>query len=166
MLRPISTQMICVTLFSLVIAATPALFAENTQSNDHVIFTPEKIKWETGPMSLPKGAQLAVLEGDPSKSGPFTLRLKMPANYHIPPHWHPNIEHITILSGALYVGMGDKFDEKKATKLSAGSFAYMQPEMHHYAFTKTPSIIQLHAEGPWGVTYVNSEDDPRNTEKK
>lgn len=131
---------------------------------DHQIFTPKDIQWINGPDSLPKGSQVAVLEGDPSKEGPFTLRLKMPANYRIPPHWHPIIEHITIISGTLYVGMGDKLDQKITTALPTGSFAYMMPNMHHFALTKgNGAIVQLHGNGPWGITYIDPKDDPRKS---
>ena len=129
---------------------------------DHAIFTPKDIQWQEGPTSLPKGAKIAVLEGNPAAEGPFTIRLKFPANYRIPPHWHPVIEHITVLSGTFYVGMGDQFDKKNAVKLPAGSFAYMMPEMHHFAYTKDPVVLQLHGMGPWGITYVNPKDDPRH----
>lgn len=135
---------------------------ENNSSPDHTIFIPKDIKWTTAPDVLPKGAEISVLEGDPSKNGPFTLRLKLPTNYRIPPHWHPVIEHVTVISGTLYIGMGDKFDEKLAKELTMGSFAYMQPGMRHFAFTHSPAIIQLHGIGPWGITYVNPQDDPRN----
>jgi hypothetical protein len=124
--------------------------------------TPKDIKWVNGPDALPKGAKVAVLEGDPAMEGPFTLRLKLPANYRIPPHWHPVIEHITVLSGTFYVGMGDKLDPKQATALPVNSFAYMAPEMHHFAFTKGEVIIQLHGMGPWAITYIDPNDDPRN----
>lgn len=154
-------------LCGLALISPSTIFAmENSSSSDHAIFLPQDIKWQDAPDSLPKGAQLAVLEGNPSEAGPFTMRIKMPANYRIPPHWHPIIEHVTIISGTLYIGMGDKFDEKLAKKLPMGSFAFMAPEMHHFAFTHTPAIIQLHGMGPWGITYVNSQDDPRNQKQK
>lgn len=131
-------------------------------AEDRGIFTPADIKWKDGPDSLPKGAKIAVLEGNPALAGPFTIRLKFPADYRIPPHWHPVIEHITVLSGTFYVGMGDHFDKKAAVRLPTGSFAYMMPEMHHFAFTQEPAVLQLHGMGPWGITYVNPKDDPRN----
>ena len=133
--------------------------------NQHAIFTPADIKWAAGPDSLPKGVEVAVLEGDPSKAGPFTIRLKMPANYRIPPHMHPTIEHVTTITGAINIGMGDKFDEKLAKELPAGSFGYMDIGMHHFAFTKQPTTIQLHGQGPWGISYINPQDDPRNQKK-
>lgn len=150
-------------LFTLLIAGfvETAIAYENTES-DHAVFTPKDIHWMNGPDSLPKGAKIAVLEGDPSKAGPFTMRLKFPSNYRIPPHWHPVIEHITVISGNFYIGMGDKFDPKISKTLPTASFAYMMPEMRHFAFTKGEAVVQLYGVGPWGITYVDPKDDPRN----
>ena len=129
------------------------------------VFLPQNMKWTEGPDSLPKGAEIAVLEGDPTKSGPYTLRIKIPANYRIMPHWHPIIEHITVISGSISLGMGDTFDAEKMTTLPTGTFAYMPAKMHHFAATKEASILQLHGVGPWGITYINPNDDPRHQVK-
>ena len=127
----------------------------------HVMLTPAEMKWGDAPSSLPPGAKAAVIEGDPAKAGPFALRIQVPANYRIPPHWHPAVEHVTVLSGAFHVGMGDKMDESKAKALTQGSFMAMPPKTNHFAFTKIATEIQLHGTGPWGITYVNPADDPR-----
>lgn len=127
----------------------------------HVLLTPADLTWTDGPPSLPAGSQAAVLEGDPKRAGLFTMRLKVPADYKISSHWHPADEHVTVISGTLYMGMGDTFDESKGTALSAGSFAVMPARTHHFAFTKEETVIQLHGKGPWGITYVNRADDPR-----
>lgn len=162
----ISKKFITATFCMLSLTASSLIYANervnNATESTHKIFTPQSMKWSSGPNSLPKGAQITLLEGDPSKAGPFTLRLKFPANYRIPPHWHPSIEHLTIISGNLYLGMGDKFDVKEAKQLSPGSFGFMPPHINHFAFTRTPTIVQLHGEGPWGITYINPQDDPRN----
>ena len=128
----------------------------------HTLLMPTDLKWTDGPASLPKGTTAAVMEGDPSKPGPFTMRLKLPANYKIPSHWHPGIEHVTVLSGSFYMGLGESFDQSKASKLSASGFAVMQVGTRHFAFTKEEALIQLHGIGPWGITYVNPADDPRS----
>ena len=129
---------------------------------DHIMVKPADITWKDGPASLPKGAKSAVVEGDPTKAGAFTLRIKLPANYKIPPHWHPAIEHVTVLSGSFHMGLGETFDESKASKLPVGGFAVMAIGTRHFAFTKDEATIQLHGVGPWGINYVNSGDDPRN----
>ena len=129
---------------------------------DHIILVPTDFTWMDGPASLPKGVKSAVVEGDPTKAGPFTMRLKFPANYKVPPHWHPALEHVTVISGSFHMGLGEVFDESKATKLPIGGFAVMAIGTRHFAFTKEEATIQLHGIGPWGITYVNPADDPRN----
>lgn len=136
--------------------------ANETMDTKHEIFTPENISWKDGPDSLPKGAKISVLEGDPYQAGPFTFRIKLPANYVIPPHWHPIIEHVTVISGDIYLGMGETLKKEAADNIPVGGFAYMQPEMRHFVFTHNEAVIQLHGIGPWGITYVNQKDDPRN----
>lgn len=129
---------------------------------EHILLNAADLKWVDAPASIPKGAKIAVIEGDPSKAGPFTMRLQLPANYKIAPHFHPAIEHVTILSGAFYLGQGSEFNEADLKSLPVGGFAVMQPGMHHFARTKdTSAILQLHGVGPWGLTYVNQADDPR-----
>lgn len=157
-------RFITYSLSTITLVLASASFATDSNSK-HNIFTPDDMKWSTNIDSLPKGVEVAVLEGDPSKAGPFTLRLKMPANYRIPPHWHPAIEHVTVLSGTFYMGMGDKFEEKQAMEMPTDSFGYMDAKSHHFAFTHDPVLIQLHGMGPWGITYVNPQDDPRNLKK-
>ena len=142
-------------------AATPA--PVGAQTGTHVMVVPKDLKWADAPPSLPKGAKVAVLEGDPTKEGPFTMRAEVPAKYKIMPHWHPAIEHVTVISGELYMGAGETLDEKAAMKLVAGGFAVMPVKHVHYAFTKgKKATIQIHGIGPWGITYVNPADDPRN----
>ncbi len=124
-------------------------------------FTPSQVKFGPAPPSMPKGAQLAILEGDPmASSGDFTVRLKMPAGYKIAPHMHPNRENVTVLSGILKVGMGDKFDASKMMTFGSGSFAYLDPSMHHYAMASVATVIQIHGMSPLKVNYINPADDP------
>lgn len=110
--------------------------------------------WGPAPAILPAGAKLAVLEGDPTKPGRYTMRLWMPANYRIPPHFHKTWEHVTVIEGTFNVGMGDKFNATGGASLKAGSFGALPPGMHHFAWTTEPAVIQLHGEGPWGLVYV------------
>jgi quercetin dioxygenase-like cupin family protein len=142
-----------------VITLGPALAAD-----DHNVLAPNDVKWAAGPPSIPKGAQAAVLYGDPSKDGLFALRLKFPAGYHIPPHTHPKPEIVTVLSGTLYFGEGATADKAKAKELPAGSFFSMPPGMAHYVYTDQETVVQLNTVGPWGLTYVNEKDDPRKTQ--
>ncbi|MGH7570210.1 MAG: cupin domain-containing protein [Gemmatimonadales bacterium] len=126
-----------------------------------IVALPNAVTWGPAPAILPAGAKLAVLEGDPSKPGFFTMRLSLPAGYTIPPHFHPVEEHVTVLQGTFLVGMGDRLDPAKFTELPAGTFGMIPPGMRHFARAQGAVIIQLHGIGPWSLTYVNPADDPR-----
>lgn len=132
----------------------------SAQHADHTMVLPKDLKWSDVP-SLPAGAKIAVIQGPMNEAKPFTVRLKFPANYRVPPHSHPAIEHVTVISGTFHMGTGEKFNEKKGKALPAGAVAIMQPKTNHFAWTKGETIVQLHGIGPWGVTYVNPADDPR-----
>jgi quercetin dioxygenase-like cupin family protein len=121
-----------------------------------------EIKWGPAPPVLPAGAKMAVLSGDPASTGLVTIRLKMPAGYKIPPHWHPTDEHVTVISGSLALGMGDVIDEEKSKVLKPGGYGVAQANMHHFAWTKTGAVVQVHMMGPFKITYVNPADDPSN----
>ena len=138
---------------------TVILFAQpGTPQN---AFTPSQIKWGPPPPFVAAGAQLAVLEGNPmADSGDFTIRLKMPAGYKIAPHWHPKRENVTVISGSFKVGMGDKVEAAKMMTFPAGSFAYLDPDMHHYAMASGEVVVQIHGMAPVQFNYINSEDDP------
>ena len=120
-----------------------------------------QLKWGPAPDFIPKGAQIAVLSGDPSKEGLYVVRLKVPAGYKIPAHNHPTAEMVTVISGHFHLGMGDKLDMKKGMVLTAGAFAEAPAKMNHYAWTSSPTVVQVHGQGPFAVTYVNPADDPR-----
>lgn len=135
----------------------PAAWA---QTPDHRMVLADDLKWADVP-SLPPGAKIAVIEGPISEAVPFTFRLKVPANYRIPAHWHPAVERVTVLSGTFHMGVGDKLDMQKSMPLGPGSMMLLQPKTHHFAWTREETVIQLHGTGPWGVTYVNAADDPR-----
>ena len=111
--------------------------------------------------ALPEGAQIAVLSGDPSKDGLYVVRVMMPAGYKVPAHNHPTTEMVTVISGDFHLGMGDKLDEEKGTLLTAGGFAEAPAKMNHFAWATTPTVVQIHGQGPFAITYVNPADDPR-----
>ena len=132
------------------------------QSGTQNAFTPDQIKFGPPPPFVAPGSQLAVLEGNPmADSGDYTVRLRMPDGYKIAPHWHPKRENVTVISGNLKVGMGDKFDDAKMMAFPAGSFAYLDPDMHHYAMAAGATEIQIHGMSPLAINYVNPADDPR-----
>src|SRR5262249_24934311 len=130
------------------------------QAASHVMVKPDDLKWQDVP-SLPPGAKMAVIEGPPSEAVPFTFRLKFPADYKLPRHPDAAIDHVTVISGAFHMGVGDKLDPAKAMALPLGSVAIMQPKTTHFGLTKDETIVQVHGNGPWGVNYVNPADDPR-----
>ncbi len=142
--------------------SSSAVIAEQEMSPDHIIVKPADLQWVDAPPSLPAGAKLAVLEGDPGKPGPFTMRIMVPTSYRVPPHYHPADEHVTVVSGSFSLGMGESFDEKALTELPVGGFAMMRTGTRHFAWSNNGGVIQLHGIGPWGLTYVNPQDDPRN----
>jgi len=127
----------------------------------HLMVTPDQLEW--GPVgSMPAGATAVVLEGDPSKAEDFTMRIKFPANYVIPVHTHPAVERVTVLEGTLYFAVGDSFDREAAQAFGPGTLAVMDVGVPMYGFTDAePAVIQLNGRGPWGIDYVNPEDDPR-----
>ena len=145
-------------------AVGAALFAAIATSwakpGDHRMISPADLKWVDAP-SLPPGAKIAVIEGPMSEAVPFTVRVKVPADYRIPPHWHPAVERVTVLSGTFHMGLGDKLDVHKSMPLAVGSMMMLQPKTPHFAGTREETVVQLHGSGPWGITYVNPADDPR-----
>ncbi|MGH7537810.1 MAG: cupin domain-containing protein [Gemmatimonadales bacterium] len=140
-----------------------SLIAAQQATTAVIVAHAREFAWQSGPPSLPAGAQFVLLEGDPSKAEPLTFRLKFPPNYRIPPHYHSVIEHVTVFSGTLNVGMGERASYTAGTALGAGSFAAMPQKMVHYAWTGTDGVeFQLHSVGPWSITYINPKDDPRS----
>jgi len=130
---------------------------------DHIMLNQGDLEWKKGPPSLPAGAEMATLEGDSSRNGPFTIRVKLPADYRIPAHTHPGIEHVTVISGALHMGKGNKLDTSKGKELKRGGFAVMAIGTEHYAWTgDEEAVIQLHGMGPWDIYYLDPSTDPRN----
>jgi hypothetical protein len=150
----------CVVLMVALSVSTAAHSAVPYHGDGHVIMNTHDLKWR--PVgSMPPGAQMAVIEGDLSKEGPFTFRLKLPADYRLAPHVHPAYERVTVLSGSLHFAHGREFTPDKTTELEQGGMAIMAPGEPMFGYTDEETIIQLHGTGPWGIEYINPEDDPR-----
>lgn len=128
--------------------------------------SPDSLKWGAAPPSLPKGAQVAVLEGDPAKPGPYVIRLKMPPGYKVPPHSHGKPENLTIISGSVSFGAGETMDPKAARELKAGGFYALGANEHHYAMSRNGAVVQIQSEGPFDISYVNPADNPEAAPKK
>lgn len=144
-----------------ILAAFGAAMTAGKESMELTIYSPTDVKWQDGPASLPKGAKIAVLEGDPAKEGPFVFRLKIPDGYRVQPHTHAKVERITVLAGTFNVGMGDKFDERATKPMPAGTYGYWPAGMKHFVWAKGETVLQFHGSGPWTIQYVNPDDDPR-----
>ena len=152
---------LCVAGLSNVLAGSARADHHPSPGDHWALFVPSDIAWQDAPASLPSGAKMAVLEGDPSKEGFFTMRLRLPDGYRVAPHWHPKTERLTVIAGTVHLGMGDRFDDKATQPLPAGTYSSMPPKMAHFAWMEGDAILQLSSIGPWGVTYVNPADDPR-----
>jgi hypothetical protein len=152
---------------TLTAAAPPTARVGATLKAPIAIF-PDRLTWGDHPAMLTPGAKMAVIEGDPSSPGAlFAVRLKLPPNYKIMPHWHPTDEHVTVLTGSLLVGHGDAFAREAMTELPAGGFGALPASHHHFASSgNTETIIQVHAVGPLEFNYIDPADDPRSLRTK
>ncbi len=146
--------------FLLLVGLVAPLGAQTAHTGGTVI-TPQEVRWAPAPPSIPSGAESVVLFGDPTKEGPFAMRLRFPANYRLPPHTHPAPEIVTVISGTFRLGHGPTADRERTQPLPAGSFFAFPPGSVHYAFIDEPTVVQINTNGPWGITYVNPADDPR-----
>lgn len=136
----------------LAVATSAGALAQTTAMSPTMI-TPDDVKWTagTGPFA---GAQIAVVYGNPEKPGPYIMRLKAPDGFKVAPHTHADTENVTVLQGALLLGVGDSADPSKAKELPAGSFFSVPKGLHHYAMTKGDTIIEISAMGPRSMTMV------------
>jgi len=161
----VNTRWLPLLAFGCLTTSVAAQSSDSTQRGQAAdiaaLFPPAAIHWKQGPTALRPGAQMVVLEGDPTRAGVFTMRLRLPDGFEVAPHWHTQIEHVTVISGVLHFGMGERFDRRATRPMPAGSFGYWPIGMRHFAWTEGVTVLQLHGRGPWTVTYVNPADDPR-----
>src|SRR3972149_8071155 len=151
------TALIIVFAISMIVASN--IIAEEKKEMqsqpEYVLLTQSEIKWVEGPASLPPGSKVAVLEGDPKQAGLVTMRLKFPPHYKLAPHTHPADERVTVISGTLYFGLGEKIEPAKSYMLPEGSFFVAPMGKPMYAYTKGRGAgIQLNIMGPWGLTFL------------
>jgi quercetin dioxygenase-like cupin family protein len=138
---------------ALIFIVSSAAASAQMNAGTPTIVTMNDVKWMPG-TGMMKGIDVAVLSGDPMKSGPYVMRLRIPANTNMPPHYHGDTENVTVISGALLVGLGDTVDTSKMKELGPGDFASIPANVHHYAMTKTETIIQIHGVGPASMMAV------------
>jgi quercetin dioxygenase-like cupin family protein len=129
-------------------------------AREHVMLSASELKWAAAPAYLPRGAEISTLAGDMAKPGLFIVRIKFPANYKIPPHWHSADEHITVISGAVTMGMGEKENDRGLKTIEAGGHAMMPAKRPHFLRTTAEAVVERTATGPFRTTYVNQRDDP------
>ena len=138
---------------ALALSLSPAL----AQQSQHTMVNANDVQWKEAPPVLP-GAQISVLYGDPGKEGVFVMRIKLPANYRVPPHTHPVDEIVTVISGEFNIGMGKEFNEAQLKPYAAGGLIAMPPGTEHYVRTKQETVIQISTIGPWALKYINPQD--------
>jgi quercetin dioxygenase-like cupin family protein len=142
--------------------ADPPPAAAHAGDTPVVMLEPDRLEWSPSGV-LPAGASMAVLEGDPAREGFFAVRLRFPPNYRIPPHIHPAVERVTVVEGTFYLGHGETWDDDRLVAYPPGSYISMPVGMKHFAAAGDEQvIIQLASIGPWGITYLDPADDPRN----
>ena len=163
-MKAVRNSFIALSLISLVNGAASAADATTTHDG-HVMQTLAEAKWGPAPPFLPAGAEIAVLAGNPMASEPYSVRLKFPAGYVIPAHWHPTDENVTVVSGEVFMGMGDKVDKSAGHPLGVGGFFRAPAHVNHFAYTKAATTIVLHGIGPVEFNYVDPADDPRGVKK-
>ena len=142
-----------------VVVAAPAL-AATPDEQSKVALNAKELRWVIGPPSLPQGARIAVLYGDPASAAPYVMRIKTPAGFKWRSHWHSTGQAVTVLSGAVYVGYGDRWDDRTTEVLRPGGFHFLPAHTHRYLYTKSATIFEVQGQGPFDVNYVNPEDDP------
>jgi hypothetical protein len=126
----------------------------------HAVVRADSTDWGPGPPALPAGAQAMVLYGDPHQPGAFTIRLKFPAGFRVPRHWHPSDEQVTLVAGDLKLSMGMQDDATDAA-LAPGDYVDLPARMQHQASTQAGAVVEIHSEGPFEIHYVDPADDPR-----
>lgn len=132
------------------------------QQPQHTVVRPRNLQWT--PMQVP-GAELAVVSGDPSKSGEFVLRIKLADGTRVPPHWHPNDEHVTVMRGIFAVGMGILFDETKLEDLQPAVYMHIPKEVRQFALARGETVVQIHGLGPFVTNWVNPAGLPKAAAK-
>lgn len=145
-------------------ACTQASASDRTPNSPNVtasVAVRGEIHWGPAPAVFPKGAEFAVLQGDPGKAEPFTVRLRFPNGYKLPPHTHPTTENVTVLEGTLLAAMGPQFVESDLRPYPRDAFISLPANHAHYVVARGVTVVQVHALGPFALTYVNPDGTPK-----
>ncbi|MGU3539162.1 cupin domain-containing protein [Methylobacterium sp. A54F] len=148
---------------ALLVLGTLGATAQDGHGAAGLVVVPEgaAVRYQPGPPNLPKGTQIGLVSGDPAKPGPFVLRVKVPAGTVIAPHIHAQAETLTILAGSIHHSHGPTLDRAAGSVLRTGGFVFLPQDMPHALWTTDePVELQVNGSGPFGLSYVNPEDDP------
>ena len=122
---------------------------------------PDDVDWKPFP-AFPPSARLAVLAGQPSQEGPYTIRVRLPGGVRLMPHRHREDRIYTVISGVFYVGLGDEFDPERLQAYPPGAVIMLPRNTSHFHWAKSGEYItQVTAIGPLGLEYVDPKNDPR-----
>jgi quercetin dioxygenase-like cupin family protein len=122
---------------------------------------PEEVNWKPFP-AFPPSARLAIVVGQPLHEGPYTIRMTVPGGVKLMPHTHPEDRIYTVISGIFYIGLGDKFDDEKLQAYPPGAVIILPGDTSHFHWAKSGEYVtQVTANGPLGLEYIDSNDDPR-----
>lgn len=149
--------------FAVAVALTPLTPILAQEAMPHLMVDASQLVWGPAPPVFAPGAQMTVVQGDPGNAGDYVVRLRMPDGYRIMPHWHPADENVTVISGLLHIAAGDTFDPTAGSGLGPAGYASLPAGMHHFAWAEGVTEVQIHGKGPFALTYVNPEDDPRQS---
>ena len=127
---------------------TAAAAAMHVVAADSVMFAPMEVP------GFDSGMQIAVLYGNPQESGPYTLRLSFPDGYRFPPHWHPTVENLTVLSGTLLLAMGERAEAARLRAYRSGAYLYLPATRPHFGGARGATVVQLHGQGPFVINVV------------
>ena len=145
-----------------VVASTVVAAVAQAQALALKAITPSEIQYSQHP-ALPAGAMKAFVYGDPSKPGLYATRLRAPNGLKIMPHTHPEDRIYTVLSGTLYLGIGEMWDESKLVAYPQGSVVFLPAKMSHFQYSKSGAyLIQITGVGPTDLTFINPADDLRH----
>ena len=148
-------------LSAIVASVVVASAVAQAQSPGLQSIKPGEIKWSQHP-ALPTGAMRAVVYGNPTKSGPYVTRLRAPLGLKVLPHTHPEDRIYTVLSGTLYLGIGETWDESKLVAYPQGTVVFLPAKLSHFQYSKDGEyLIQIEGMGPTDLTFINPADDLR-----
>jgi quercetin dioxygenase-like cupin family protein len=150
-----------------VVATAAVLMSLSSLASPHVddgthgsIVHADALVWQAAE-GLPEGSMLAVLFGDPAASGPLVIRVRLPADTVVKPHFHPQDEWVTVLEGEAVLGMGETMDLDAAHTFGLGDAHFLPARHPHFVKTATSTTVEIHTTGPWGITFLDEGDDAK-----